>query len=123
MPYQIRRSSKPTLSNCSTINQNQPPMQIILLKGYHLTATERAAIREMLEKGYATASNSTKTKIYSITKGWIDDNFWHYCIEIKTRGTFTIGKGTETRAESYTIKTNKVAHQHITKAQPQIALF
>ena len=96
---------------------------ITILKGYYLTATEKAAIKQMLEQGYTTAWNKPKTKVYTIVKGWIEDNFWHYIIEIKTRGTFTIGKGTETISNSYTIKTDKMAYPQVSKPQPQIALF
>ena len=85
-------------------------MKIQLTSGYHITATEKKAIAQMIEAGYNYAHNRPKTKMYTIEKGWQENGYWHYKVHIQTRGTFTIGRGTETQTETITIKTDKKFH-------------
>lgn len=60
-------------------------MKIELLKGWHLTATERKAISKMIKDGMVKASNSPQTKIYEILKGYQDRGFWFYTVRILSK--------------------------------------
>lgn len=61
---------------------------IKLIEGYHITATEKRSIRQMLDAGYKTVRNRPNTKSYEIIEEFDDDR---YKIKIGTKATWTIG--------------------------------
>ena len=82
-------------------------MKIELLTGYHLTQTERASIKKVIESGHTFGRNKPNTKTYSIEKGWADNGNWHYTVKVGTFGTFTIGAAPRWDYQTVNIKTDK----------------
>lgn len=79
-------------------------MKITLVKGFHLTATERSAISQMIKNGHIQAHNKPKTKMYIINSKYITDGEDYYDILIKTKATWTIGDTPKIRPQYVTIK-------------------
>lgn len=77
-----------------------------LIQGYHLTATEIKAIKQMLSNGMTWARNKPNTKNYTIVEGWQEQNKWHYKIKIGTFATHNIGALPSWDYNLFTIKLN-----------------
>lgn len=82
-------------------------MKIELLSGYHLTQTERSAIKTIIEAGQTYGRNKPNTKTYDFIRGWVENGFWHYDVKIGTFGTYTIGSKPRFDYQIVTIKTDK----------------
>ena len=78
---------------------------ITLIEGYHITATERKSIIQMLINGLICATNRPNTKRYTILKGTPEGENYTYKVEISTKATWNIGGNPEWRKEVITIKT------------------
>jgi hypothetical protein len=65
-------------------------------KTYHITQTERSAIKTMLDNGWTFAHNRNKTKMYRVMQGTPEKDGYQYTIEISTRERRTIGADIET---------------------------
>lgn len=75
-------------------------MQIKIIEGYHLTATERKSIIKMLERGWTHARNLPKTKSYKITNRTPEQ----FEIKIGTKQVWTIGDVAKWRYSTYKIE-------------------
>lgn len=75
-----------------------------LIKGYHLTQTEKKAITQMIERGLTVASNKPGTKRYEIISGYLENGHWIKEIRITTRARNTIGGEVKNNVELFTIK-------------------
>lgn len=82
-------------------------VKIELLDGYHLTQTERAAIKTIIEAGQTYGRNRPNTKTYDFIEGWKEGGVWHYKVKIGTFATYTIGAAPRWDYSIVTIKTNK----------------
>ena len=82
-----------------------------LIKGTHITATEKRAIRQMIDQGLTQAHNRPKTKVYTILQGMLTGNKFKYKVAIDTRATYTIGRSTETRRNIVTVEVSREPEQ------------
>lgn len=62
-------------------------MKLKIIDGYHLTATERSAIKTMLQNDWTTAKNNPNTKNYQITERTPEQ----ITIKIGSKAVWTIG--------------------------------
>lgn len=62
-------------------------MQLKIIKGYHLTSTERSAIKNMLQNDWTTARNKPNTKSYQITERTPEQ----ITLNIGSKAVWTIG--------------------------------
>ena len=62
-------------------------MKLKIIEGYHLTSTERSAIKNMLQNDWSTARNKPNTKSYQITERMPEQ----ITIKIGSKAVWTIG--------------------------------
>lgn len=79
---------------------------IKLISGYHLTATEKKSIAQMVKMGFIRANNKPNTKSYEIVKGEPDGEKWHLTVRIGSKGTWTIGADPKWQFQTVIVATN-----------------
>lgn len=62
-------------------------MRLKIIKGHHLTQTERSAVKSMLYNGWTTATNSINTKSYEISNITPE----RFELRVGTKDVWTIG--------------------------------
>jgi hypothetical protein len=93
---------------------------IKLLKGWHITATEKRAIEHLVKSGATHGYNRPKTKVYTVQKGWTENGNTQLIVSIDTRATFTIGRGTETRRETVHLEVIKPKTENTPQQQAKL---
>ena len=84
-----------------------------LIEGYHVTQAETRSIKQMIEWGYNTGTNSNKTKMYCVLKGCqVRPDVWQYDVEIKTRERTTIGANVTTTTRVIKVQMHKKPKQN-----------
>ena len=78
---------------------------IKLLIGFHLTATEKKAILQIVNNGWAYATNRPKTKSYTVKSAYQAGSEYIYDIRIGTKATHSIGQAPTWQYNSVKIKT------------------
>jgi hypothetical protein len=79
---------------------------IKMIKGYHLTQTEKKALLFMLNNGLTSASNKPRTKQYVITEGTKREKGYEHGVKISTRERSTIGADVDTSVSYFIIEAN-----------------